>query len=418
VNIPANFSPFIRNSLRALNSRNYRLFFIGQGISLIGSWMQRVAMGWLVYRLTNSAMLLGTVGFTDMILTFLLAPFTGVLADRWDRHKIMIGTQTFSMLHALILGFLVVSNLIQVWHIIALSLCMGVITAFDVPARQSFVIDMVEDKKDLGNAIALNSTMFNSARLIGPSIAGLVIAAAGEWVCFFLNAVSFFAVIWALLAMKLKQRVGNGLRKRALVELREGFLYTYRNLPIRAILLLMAFVSVVGMSYMTLLPVFARDVLHGGPDTLGFLMASIAIGGVGAAFYLASRRETLTIGRQIPAALALLGLGLLAFGSSRNMWFSFVIVMCTGFGQMVMIATSNTVIQTIVEEDKRGRVMSFYTMAFMGMAPFGSLLAGASAKLLGAPNAVVVGGALCLMGAASFALRLPFLQRASVKEDD
>ncbi|HPU84033.1 MAG TPA: MFS transporter [Candidatus Latescibacteria bacterium] len=411
MNLSSQVSSFFQNSLRAMKSRNYRLFFFGQGISLIGTWIQRVAMSWLVYRITNSAMLLGTVEFVGMLPTFLLAPFTGVLADRWNRHTMMLGTQIGFTLSALALGLLVVTEIVQVWHILVLSAISGIVMAFDVPARQSLVVDMVEDKRDLGNAIALNSTMFNGARLVGPSIAGLVIAAFGEWICFFINAATFVAVIAALLAMKIAPRTMNGTHRKVLVELKEGAVYAYRTVPIRATLILMAFVSVVGMSYMTLLPVFAKDVLRGGPDTLGFLMAITGVGAVGGAFYLASRKDNLTIDWQIPASLMLLGLGLLALGGSRMVWLSYAIVLVTGFAQMVIIASSNTVIQTVVDEDKRGRVMSLYAMAFMGMAPFGSLYAGTSAKLFTAPVAVIASGVLCVFGAALFTVRLPSLRK-------
>lgn len=415
VNLSEHVSAFLRDSLRALNSRNYRLFFFGQGVSLVGTWIQRVAIGWLVYRITNSALLLGTVEFVGMLPTFLLSPFTGVLADRWNRHTIMLATQIGFSACAFTLGILVVTDLVQVWHIMALSTISGIVMAFDVPARQSFVVDMVEDRRDIGNAIALNSTMFNGARLVGPSIAGLVIAAVGEWICFFINGTTFIAVIAALLAMQIAPRANNAVHRNVLVELKEGALYAYRTVPIRSVLMLMAFVSVVGMSYMTLLPVFAKDVLRGGPDTLGFLMASTGLGAVGGAFYLASRKDTLTINWQIPAALALLGLGLLAMGTSQTVWLSYGIVLITGFAQMVIIASSNTVIQTVVDEDKRGRVMSLYAMAFMGMAPFGSLYAGTSAKFLSAPVAVAVSGTLCLFGAALFAVLLRAMKGAAAK---
>jgi len=403
----------LRTSLRALRYRNYRLFFIGQGISLTGTWMQRMAMGWLVYRLTDSAFLLGVVGFTNMIPTFILMPIAGVLIDRWNRHRILVVTQTLAMVQAFVLTGLVLTGLIEVWHIIALGLLLGVVTAFDGPARQSFVVQMVDQREDLGNAIALNSSAFNIARLIGPSVAGALLALTGEWLCFLLNAVSFLAVIVALLMMKVPRPTASGPSKDVLRSLKEGIAYTYANAPIRTVLVTLAIVSLTGMQYGTLMPVFARDILHGGPQAFGLLMTSTGCGALVGALYLASRRGTITLGRQIPLAIGLFGTSLVMFSFSRHLWLSLVLVLATGFGQIVHTASSNTVVQTMVDEDKRGRVMSLYMMAFMGTAPFGNLLAGWLASAVGAPSTLLVSGGASLLAALYFAWRLPSLRRAA-----
>lgn len=401
----------LRLIFRALSHRNYRLFFGGQGISLIGTWMQQIAMSWLAYRLTNSALLLGVVGFTSRIPTFLLASLAGVLADRWNRHRILVITQTLSMVQAMILAILVLSETVAVWHIISLSLLLGLINAFDIPARQSFVVDMIEKREDLGNAIALNSSIVNGARLIGPSIAGILIATLGEGMCFLLNGLSFIAVIVALLAMKIvpKQRKMQG--SQVFQGLKEGFSYAFGFAPIRSVLLLLALVSLMGMPYAVLMPIFAENILHGGPQALGFLMGATGVGAIAGSIYLASRKSVLGLGRIIVISSNLFGIGLIAFSLSHLFWLSSLFMLLTGFGMMVQMASSNTVLQTIVEEDKRGRVMSFYTMAFMGMVPFGSLLAGSLASNIGAPNTVMIGGVACILGSVMFAKKLASLRR-------
>lgn len=403
----------LRTSLRALRYRNYRLFFIGQGVSLIGTWMQRVAMGWLVYRLSDSAFLLGLVGFTNMIPTFILMPIAGVLVDRWNRHRIIVATQTLAMVQAFILAGLVVTGLIQVWHIIVLGLLLGVVTAFDGPARQSFVVHMVDHREDLGNAIALNSTAFNIARLVGPSVAGALLALTGEWLCFLLNAVSFLAVIVALLMMKVPRHTTSEPPKDVLRSLKEGVAYTYANAPIRTVLVTLAIVGLMGMQYGTLMPVFARDILHGGPQAFGLLLTSTGCGALVGALYLASRTGSIALGRQIPLAIGLFGTSLVMFSLSHHLWLSLALMVTTGFGQIVHTASSNTVVQTIVDEDKRGRVMSLYMMAFMGTAPFGNLLAGWLASAIGAPNTLLVSGGACVLAALYFAWRLPSLKQAA-----
>ncbi|HUT55323.1 MAG TPA: MFS transporter [bacterium] len=397
--------------LRTLRFRNYRLFFGGQGISLIGTWMQQVAMSWLVYRLTDSELMLGLVSFAGRIPIFLLAPVMGVLADRWDRHRILVFTQSLSMAQAFVLAFLMLTGRIEVWHLIALSLFMGTVNSLDIPARQSFIVDMIEDREDLGNAIALNSSMVNGARLIGPSIAGLLIAAAGEGTCFLINAVSYVAVLIALLAMKIEHRAPARGGEKMLGDLKEGARYVFGFPPMRAILLMVSVVSLMGMPYVVLMPVFARDVFHRGPHGLGFLMAAAGAGALGGAIYLAARQGVRGLNRLIVVACLLFGSGLIAFSLSPWFWLSLVVLFLAGFGMMVQLASSNTVLQSLVDDDKRGRLMSFYTMSFMGMAPFGSLLAGGLADLIGAPYTVLFGGGVCVIAAIWFSLKLPALRR-------
>jgi MFS family permease len=395
--------------LPALQYRNYRLFFGGQGISLIGTWMQRIAMWWLVYRLTNSPFLLGVVGFTGQIPIFLLTPFAGVLADRMNRQRVLVITQTLAMMQAFILALLVLAGAIAVWHIISLSIFLGVIDAFDMPVRQSFMVEIVQ-AKDLGNAIALNSSIVNSAQLLGPSIAGILIASMGEGVCFLLNGISYLFVIVSLLAMKITSKKITTQNTHVLQGIREGFSYAFGFPPIRSILLLLALVSLIGMPYRVLMPVFAKDILHGGPHTLGFLMGSSGLGALVGSIYLASRKSVLGLGKWIALATGVFGIGLIAFSLSRVFWFSLFLIFLTSFGMMVQFASSNTVLQTIVDEDKRGRVMSFYAMALRGMAPFGSLLAGGLAGKIGAPNTLMIGGVSCFLGALVFARKLPLLR--------
>jgi len=396
---------------RALSHRNYRLFFGGQSISLIGTWMQQIAISWLVYRLTNSALLLGIVGFSSRIATFLLASLAGVLADRWNRHRVLVVTQTASMIQAMVLAILVLTGTIAVWHIILLSLLLGLINALDVPTRQSFIVDMIEKREDLGNAIALNSSMVNGARLIGPSVAGILIATLGEGICFLLNGLSFIAVVVALLAMKITPKNRETKNSQVLQELKEGYSYAFGFAPIRSVLLLLALVSLMGMPFTVLMPVFAEKILQGGPKALGFLLGATGVGAVAGSIYLASRKSVVGLGRIIVIASSLFGIGLIAFSFSRVFWLSLLIMLVTGFGMMVQMASSNTILQTLVEEDKRGRVMSFYTMAFMGMVPFGSLLAGSLADMIGAPKTVMVGGIACIVGSIMFAKKLPLLRR-------
>jgi MFS family permease len=404
-------SDFVKQTLRALRYRNYRLFFSGQSLSLIGTWMQQVALGWLVYRMTDSAFLLGLVGFSSQIPTFILASFAGVLADRYNKHKIIIATQTLAMIQAFILAFLTLTGSIQIWQILLLSLFSGLINAFDMPTRQSFVIDMVEDRNDLPNAIALNSSMFNAARLIGPTLAGFLITAIGEGFCFLVNGLSYLTVIVALLMMKISVNINNRKKEKVLKGMKEGIKYAYNHKPIRVLLLLIGLVSLTGMPYTVLMPVFAKDILHGNAHTLGFLFGAVGSGALIGAIYLASRKTVLGLGRWIAIATSIFSLGLLFFSFSRNIYLSVGLMLFTGFGMMMQMASTNTLLQTLVDDDKRGRVMSLYVMAFMGTAPFGSFMAGTLASTIGAPYTVLSSGIICLIGAVLFYKNLPSLRK-------
>jgi MFS family permease len=397
--------------LRALRSRNYRLFFEGQTVSLTGTWMTRVATSWLVYRLTGSAFLLGLTGFASQIPIFFLTPFAGVWVDRWSRHRTLVVTQILSMVQSFALAALALSGVITVWEVIVLALMQGAINAFDMPARQAFVVQMIERREDLGNAIALNSSMVNGARLIGPAVAGVIIAAVGEGYCFLIDGFSYMAVIASLLAMQVSPARARDQARRLTSELREGWRYVKESAPIRSVLLFLALVSLIGMPYTVLMPIFAGAILHGGPHTLGFLMAAAGLGALAGAVTLAMRPSVLGLGKVIVWSASMFGVGLIGLGLSRSLWLSLAAVAVAGFGMMRHLASTNTILQTIVEEDKRGRVMAYYSMAFQGIAPFGSLGAGAMAAKLGAPRTILAGGALCLCGAVWFAWRLPGLRR-------
>jgi MFS family permease len=401
----------IRTVFRSLRYRNYRLFFTGQTISLIGTWMQRIALPWLVYHITGSALLLGIVSFSGQIPTFLLAPIAGVITDKFSKHRVLLVTQTCSLIQASILAFLAISGQIQIWHIIVLGVILGCINAFDVPSRQSFVIEMIENKEHLGNAIALNSMMFNSARLIGPTVAGILLGVAGEGICFLVNAVSYIFVIASLLRMRLNKKVIKRERGNMLKELKDGFNYTFGFSPIRYLILLLAVVSLMGASFQLLMPVFAKEILHGSSSTFGFLMGGAGMGALLGALFLASRETVIKLGRVIPAAAGLFGSGLVLLSFTRHLPFSLVLTVMTGLGLMVHIASSNTILQTIIDDDKRGRVMSFYTMAIMGTAPFGSLIAGSLAKIIGTPLTMLSGGLSCILGAFIFYRKLPELKK-------
>jgi MFS family permease len=405
-----NISDRYRTIFRSLQYRNYRLFFGGQSISLIGTWMQRIAMPWMVYHMTGSALLLGIVSFAGQIPSFLLSPLAGVLTDRLSRYRVLLVSQILSMLQAFALAWLTLTGAIQIWQIVVLSIILGCINAFDIPSRHSFVIDMVEKKEDLGNAIALNSLMFNGARLIGPSIAGIILASAGEGICFLLNAVSFIFVVTSLFMMKLKDREINIHESIILKDLREGLHYTFGFPPIKHLIFLLGIVSLMGMSYSVLMPVFAKEVLQGGSNTYGFLMGAVGFGALLGALFLASRKTVLKLGRIVPAATLLFGSGLIILSLSRSFWLSLVLMIFIGLGMMIHSASSNTILQTITDDDKRGRVMSFYTMAVMGIAPFGSLLAGAMAKVIGTPWTMFAGGIATILGGLFFLRKLPELK--------
>lgn len=396
---------------RALRHRNFRLFFGGQSISLIGTWMTRLATSWLVWRMTHSALLLGAVGFAGQIPAFLLAPLAGVMVDRVNRHTVLLWTQALAMVQSLALAGLTLSHRITIPEIIALSIFQGVINAFDMPGRQSFMIQMVDDRTDLSNAIAINSSMVNAARLVGPSLAGLLIAATNEGWCFFADGMSYIAVIISLLMMRLPAFAPQRAAATMLSQLHDGWNYVSRFLPVRSILLLFAILSLMGWPFMVLMPIFAARVLHGGANTLGFLMGAVGVGSLISALSLVVRRSVRGLTKMIPIAAVCFGAGLILFGFSHSFWISMALMLLTGFGMMQGLVASNTIIQTLVDDRMRGRVMSFYTMAFVGMAPFGSLLAGALAHAIGAPHTVMVCGFSCILGALWFWSRLPGIRR-------
>ncbi|PSB20929.1 MFS transporter [Phormidesmis priestleyi ULC007] len=398
---------------RAFSSRNYRLFFAGQGISLVGTWMSQTAVIWLVYSLTNSALLLGVVGFAQQVPNFLLSPFAGVLVDRLNRHRILIGTQILSMIQSLALAALAFSGTIQIWHIIVLSIFQGCVNAIDMPTRQTFVIELVEQRENLSNAIALNSSLFSGARLIGPAIAGLVIAAVGTSTCFLIDGVSYIAVIIGLLAMRIRPRqiASVGKSDTVLRKLKEGLVYAFGFPPIRSILLLIGLVSLVGMPYTVLAPIFVTNILHGGPQTLGFLMASSGLGALVSAVYLSSRSTIVGLGKIIAIAPTVFGIALIVFALSKVLWLSLIAMFMLGSSLILQSTSSNTILQTIVEEDKRGRVLSLYTIAFISMATFGNLFAGSLASRIGAPNTLVISGVICIAASIYFSRQLPAMRQ-------
>jgi MFS family permease len=390
---------------RALRHRNFQLFFSGQLISLIGTWMQSVAQSWLVYRLTGSALLLGSVGFASQIPVFLFAPLGGIAADRFNRRQIVISTQVASMLLAFILAALTLFHKVQVWHVFVLASLLGVVNAFDIPGRQSFLVEMV-GKDDLMNAIALNSSMFNGARVIGPAIAGILVAKIGEGWCFFANAVSYIAVIIGLLLMKVHSPARAAMAS-PFEHMMEGFRFVDRTAPIRALLLLLGLVSLMGMPYVVLMPIFADQVLHGGARELGILMGATGVGALLGALTLAFRQGVKGLGRWVAWCCAGFGASLAVFALSHTFWISVLLLLPVGYTMMLQMACSNTLIQVMVPDALRGRVMAVYSMMFMGMAPIGALLGGVLADHLGAPRTVAIGGLACLLGAGWFAMRLP-----------
>jgi MFS family permease len=392
---------------RALRHRNFQLFFSGQLISLIGTWMQSVAQSWLVYRLTGSALLLGSVGFASQIPVFLFAPLGGIAADRINRRHIVISTQVAAMLLALILAGLTLSHTIdrQVWLIFVLAALLGVVNAFDIPGRQSFLVEMV-GKEDLMNAIALNSSMFNGARVIGPAIAGILVAKIGEGWCFFANAVSYIAVIIGLLMMRVNPPARAAMAS-PFEHMMEGFRFVEQTAPIRALLLLLGVVSLVGMPYVVLMPIFADQILHGGARGLGILMGATGVGALLGALTLAFREGVKGLGRWVAWCCAGFGASLVVFAISHTFWISVILLLPVGYTMMLQMACSNTLIQVMVPDALRGRVMAVYSMMFMGMAPIGALLGGALADRLGAPITVAIGGVASIAGACWFGLQLP-----------
>lgn len=396
--------------LRALAHRNFQLFFFGQGVSLIGTWMQQVAMTWLVYELKHSAFLLGVIGFASQIPTFFVTPLAGVFTDRWNRHRTLIVTQSLALVQAVALTVLTLFDWVEVWNLVLLSVSLGLVNAFDIPTRQAFLTEMVGNPEDRANAIALNSSLFNGARLMGPALAGLIIAAMGEWFCFMLNAISYLAVLVALLLMRVAPREHRREHPPVLTGLKEGLAYAFRFPPIRGLLSLVALVSFASMPVSVLLPVFATQSFGGGANTLGQLTAAQGVGSLAGALYLASRRTVLGLGKRIAIAATMVGIGIVGFSWSSGFWMAAAMLLVMGCGIMVQMAACNTILQTIVDEDKRGRVMSLHAMAFMGTAPLGSLAAGIAAGTIGSPATVRIGGAACVFGGLLFFLQLKRLR--------
>jgi MFS family permease len=395
--------------LHALRNRNFRVFVMGQLVSLIGTWMQSVAQSWLVYRLTGSAVLLGTVGFASQIPIFLLSPLGGVVADRHERRRVLMLTQSTMMVLATALAVLTLLGQIQVWQVLVLASLLGIANGFDIPARQSFVIELVP-RQDLPNAIAINSSMFNGARVVGPAIAGVVVSAVGAGWCFFGNAVSYIAVLAGLLSLTLPAREPVDRRPSPFEDILEGFRFVAGTSPIRALLLLLGMVSMTGMPYAVLMPVMAQDVLHSGASGLGLLMGAAGIGALVGALALAWHNSLRGLGRWVGLGAVSFGTCLILFSLSRTFWLSVALLLPVGFSMLLQMSSTNTLIQSMVPDRLRGRVMSVYAMTFMGMAPLGALLAGAAAEVLGAPITIAIGGVVSILGGLVFLWRLPGLR--------
>ncbi|MDW7987384.1 MAG: MFS transporter [candidate division WOR-3 bacterium] len=401
----------VKKSFRAFKYYNYRLYFSGQTISLIGTWMQRIAMSWLIYRLTNSPFLLGFLGFLNSLPLLIVMPFAGVVVDKLNRYQIVLWAQILAALQAFILWFLVINTSVKIWQIIVLGLFLGVVNAFDMPARQAFVPELILKKDDLISAIALNSAIVNIARLIGPTLAGILISAFGEATCFLVNALSYLAVIIALLAMKLPPKLEKPTKTNWITDFAQGFKYTFNFMPIRAIILLLAIVSIMGMSYTVLMPIFAKEILQGGPKTLGLLMGAVGIGALIGVGFVAQRKNAWGLERIIPLAAIIFSISLIIFAFSRILVLSLVLMVFSGLGMMIQMSCSNTLVQTIVDDKIRGRVMSFYMLAFLGTTPIGSLLTGSLARYLGASNTVMLSGVISLISALIFIKALPEIKK-------
>ena len=401
----------MKHSLRAFRHRNYRLFFFGQSLSVIGSWTQQIAMSWLVYRLTGSAWLLGVTGFAGQIAILLFAPFGGIWADRFDRRKLLIATQVLAMLQAVVLAVLAYAGLVAAWHVIVMAAVLGIVMAFDTPIRQSFTFEMVPSRQDLPSAIAFNAAMQNGGRMIGPAIAGLLLTVASEAFCFLANGAAKFAVIASLFMMTVAPRAQPRATTRLWASFREGAAYAWNLVPIRFLLPMVALVSFMVTPYQTLMPVFAAEIFAGGADTLGLLMSAAGLGGIIGMVYLASRRDVRGLARWIALAAGLAGFSAIAFAYSKILPLSLFIIGITGFGIIVAANSVSQILQTIVEDDKRGRVMAFFVMAFLGMQPLGSLAAGALASWIGAPHTLALGGAVTVAGACLLWRKLPLLRQ-------
>lgn len=396
---------------RTLKYKNYRLFFTGQSISLIGTWIQIIAASWLIYRLTNSAFLLGLLTFAGQLPTLLFTPFAGVMVDRWDRYKLIKTTQILFAFQSLIFGVLVLTEIIQIWHIIILNIFGGFVMAFDSPVRQSFVVDIVEDKKDIGNAVALNSMLFNMARMVGPAIAGILVAMIGEGWCFIINTITFLAIIVNLHLMDIKKTILKKSNNHVLTDLKEGFLYTYNFLPIRYILIILAFVSIVGMSMNVLMPIYTKDILLGDSKVLGFLMSSLGIGSLVGGVKLATKDSPKGLEKNIFWATIIFGLSLIILPIFHNFLYAMLIMLFIGFGMISQIISSNTMIQSLVDDDKRGRVMGIYSMSFMGTAPIGSLFAGTLSGLIGVMNTSIIAGTCCILAGLYFLSKIRIISK-------
>ncbi len=408
--LPADLTAF-QDMFASLRSRNYRIYFIGQGVSLIGTWMQTVALSWLVYRLTGSVFLLGVIGFTSQIPTFVMAPFAGVISDRHNRLTILKLTQFFFMVQSLAMALLVLFKVVEPWHIVVLSIIFGIISAFDAPARQSLVMDLIDDKAYVGNAIALNSAIFNGARLIGPAVAGIVIAIVGEGICFLINSVSFIAVLFALtlirIALKQESSGPAGFRE----SLGEGVRYTFNSVPIRMLILLLAVMSLVGLSYIVLLPAYAKEILNGDSETLGYLMSAMGAGALAGALTMAARKSIFGLTRIIAYGIILMGLSIALASFSARLYLSMIFFFFTGLTMIMTLSAINTMLQTISDEDKRGRVMSFYAMALMGASPIGNLVAGSIASGIGVEWTMLIAGAITLVSGIWFSLNRKSLRQ-------
>ncbi|MCI0485909.1 MAG: MFS transporter [Blastocatellia bacterium] len=400
----------LREVSRALRHRDYRIYFFGMLVSFTGTWMQHVAQSWLVYRLTGSAWLLGLVGFAGQVPVFLFSPLGGVMADRHSRHRLVVLTQTFSMVQAFLLAWLTMSGRVTVEWVLVLALMLGVANAFDMPARQSLVAELV-GKQDLMNAIALNSSMINIARVAGPALAGVMVASFGEGICFLVNALSYIIVLAGLLSMRNEKREQERLTGSTLSNMKEGFAYIRHTVSVGALLALVAIVSVCGLPYIVLMPIFADEILGGGARGLGFMMGAAGMGALAGALTLAARRQVEGLGRVVARSVVALGALLVLFAASRNLALSAALLVPIGFSLMLQLPASNTLLQMVVPDRMRGRVMSFYSMSLMGMTPFGNLLAGAIAARIGAPKTVAAGGVLCLVGVLLLGRHLPSLRR-------
>ena len=391
---------------RALRSPNFRLFFAGQGISVMGTWMTRLAATWLVYRLTHSVLMLGVIGFAGQIVSFVLGPVAGVWVERMERRRMLIATQVAACVQALALAGLTLAGTITLWEVLVLTVLQGIINAFDMPGRQSFLVQLVEEREDLTNAIALNSLLANGARLVGPALAGVVVAAVGEGWCFLADGLSYLAVIASLLLIRTQPMEPRTSEASLWREMREGWEYVSGVGPIRTVLLLFSLLSLMGYPFTVVMPAIATEILHGGAQTLGWLGAAAGVGTLTATAFLAARKSVVGLERTLTSSTILLGVGLVAFGMSRWLWLSLALIAVAGFGLMQSAAASNTIVQALVTEDKRARVMSYYTMAFFGGAPVGGLLLGAAAERVGAPAAIMASGVCCVAGALWLSMNL------------